>query len=420
MSITILICQAGKWARSLFVVGGTQAFVQLLGFVVGLAVLRSLTPEQYGLYGLAYSALGASIVLSDGGIAAAMLSIGARDWQNPERIKVVYQEALRLRIRQSILGLAIALLLLLSFLVKQKTDVINSLAITLCTIPIFYASLSGQLLGTILSLRQQIGQIQSVQVLVAAARLLFFMAILAFAPYAWCALLLTALTQWGANLRLRRIANDVLEQNCPPDPEVGKAYKALIRRTLPGAFYYAFSGQINILLLSFFGTTEALAQVFAVGRIAMIVNIVQAVFDILIVPRFARLEISTLAVTRFVQVQILLAAATAVLLGGTRLFPNAIEWLGGSNYSGLQAEFSVAILGASLSLWAAICGKLLQARGWVLRPEIWIPTDLLVRIVVAANVDLSSAMGILLINVYPSAALLFSRWVYAFMRFRRD
>src|SRR6266481_1146877 len=92
----LLVGEVGRlrrWAAVFIEFSLVQGVVQLVGVATGIVLVRFLTTEDYGLYTIANSVLGALVVLADGGIGTATLGIGGRVWQDPARLGGVINTA---------------------------------------------------------------------------------------------------------------------------------------------------------------------------------------------------------------------------------------------------------------------------------------------------------------------------------------
>src|SRR5258708_9273201 len=65
-----------RWAATFIEFSLVQGAVQLVGVATGIVVVRLLSTEDYGLYTIANSVLGALVVLADSGIGTATAGIG--------------------------------------------------------------------------------------------------------------------------------------------------------------------------------------------------------------------------------------------------------------------------------------------------------------------------------------------------------
>jgi hypothetical protein len=142
-------------------------------------------------------------------------------------------------------------------------------------------------------------------------------------PFAWLTSLGAGLAQTWATWRVARMAGGLADLHAPPDCEVSRQMSRLVARAAPSAVYYALAGQITVWLIAFFGTTRSVAQVGALGRLAMVYTVATAAFTVMIVPRFARAQFAAGRTVTAVywRAQLALLAPLAVIAVLVALFP---------------------------------------------------------------------------------------------------
>src|SRR4029077_4687323 len=79
-----------------------QAVVQILGFLSGILVIRSLTQQEYAYFTIANTMQGTLNLLADIGIRAGVVSIGGRVWQDRRRFGELINTGLQLRKQLSV------------------------------------------------------------------------------------------------------------------------------------------------------------------------------------------------------------------------------------------------------------------------------------------------------------------------------
>ena len=94
-----------RWARILFAYAGIQVVVQLVGFLSGILVVRSLSRADYAVYTVALSSLVILFTLSDLGIGNALLALGGKVWNDNLRLGQLIRTAFQLRLAYFSLGL---------------------------------------------------------------------------------------------------------------------------------------------------------------------------------------------------------------------------------------------------------------------------------------------------------------------------
>lgn len=409
-----------QWGKLVSITGSAQFFIQAIGLVSGIIVIRLLPTQQYGLYTLANTMLGTMMVLADGGISTTVMAQGGKVWQNRVKLGAVIATGIELRRKFAIASLLVATPVLFYLLMHNNAGWLASLLISAALMPAFFAALSGNLLSIAPSLHQAVVPLQKLQVSVSVGRLGMILLTLFIFPWASIAILCASLPQVLANLHLRRVANLYADSNQPADPVVRANILTGVRRILPGSIYYCLSGQITIWLISLFGTTASLAQAGALGRLTMVLGLFTAVFVSLVVPRFARLEGNQkLLLKRFVQLQFgLIPIFTAIVLI-VSIFPGELLWILGRNYAGLHQELLLSVAGGCMSVFAGLLFTLATSRNWTIHPAIVIPITIAALITGILIFDISSLAGILRLNLWVSFTEVLIYMLYCFFRIHK-
>ncbi len=389
-----------EWGKLISITGTAQVTVQAIGLFSGILIIRLLPTAEYALYTLANTMLGTMTILTDGGIALGVMSQGGKVWQNKNKLGSVVATGLDLRKKFAIVSLLIATPVLFYLLFHHGASWIMSALIVLSLIPAFFTTLSGTLLEIPLKLRQDIAPLQKIQVGASIARLLLLTLTIFIFPWAYIAVLAFGLPQVWANYKLRKTAARYADSHSKPDPVVRKEILGLVKKVLPGSIYFCLSGQVTIWLISVFGSTSALAQVGALGRLSMMLGIFSVLFSTLITPRYARLPgEKNLLFIRYLQVQAGVIGLSIVIVGLVYVFPTQILWILGKDYAHLTNEITLNIIGSCLTLICGIAFNIAASRGWALNPLITIPISVITIIVGVLVIDISTIKGILQLNI---------------------
>jgi len=392
-----------EWGKLVTLVGSAQVIVQGLGFISGILILRRLPTNEYALYTLANTILGAMTVLADGGIAIGVMSQGGKVWQEKKLLGAVISTGLVLRRKFAIGSLIVAMPILIVLLRRHDATWLMTGLIILSIIPAFTMALSGELLEIAPKLNQDIPPLQKISVAFNVQRLALLTLTLFIFPWAFVAVLAAGIPQFWVNLRLRKVTARYADREQKPDPVVQKVILSQVKRLLPGSIYFCLSGQITIWLISIFGTTKAVAQVGALGRLSMMLTVVSILFGTLVYPRFARLpKISKVVLGKYVQILIGLFALCGAIVGLVALFPSQVLWILGKSYSDLQSEIVLSVTGSCLALIAGIVYSLYANRGWAMNPIFIIPFNIGVIVLGALILDISTLRGIFTFNIFVS------------------
>jgi hypothetical protein len=181
----------------------------------------------------------------------------------------------------------------------------------------------------------------------------------------------------------------------------------LVTRAAPNAIYYALSGQITVWLIAFLGTTAAVAQVGALGRLAMIYNVVTAAFTVMVVPRFARARftVESAALSVYWQTQLAVLVPLSLIVLAVVAFPTAALMLLGHQYAGLTAEVVLAAVGGAVGTLAGIAYALAAARGVITAPWLVVPAAVLAQTALILSLPLRTVSGVLWLGIFSNLVL---------------
>ena len=389
------------WGKLLIVTGSAQVLVQAIGLISGILVIRLLPTQEYALYTLSNTMLGTMVLLADGGISAGVMAQGGKVWQDKEKLGIILATGLDLRKKFAIGSLLIAIPILFYLLLHHGATWLVSVLLVVSLIPSFITALSGTLLEIAPKLHQDIPSLQKNQVIANVGRLALLTLSLFSFPWASVAILSSGLPQIWANNKLRKMSSSYADWSQQSDPLYRKEILLFVKRILPGSIYYCLAGQITIWLISIFGSTVAVAQVGALGRLSMMLGIFSVLFSTLIAPRFARLPSNVrLLLNRYIQIEVGLIAISCFIIAFVWLFPTQVLWLLGNKYSNLSSEVVLSIVNSCLGLITGASFAICTSRGWVLHPAISIPITIGAISLGIVLFNISTLKGILTLNIF--------------------
>lgn len=405
--------RAVEWGKLISITGSAQIAIQALSLLSGIFVIRLLPTKEYALYTLANTMLGTITIIADGGIATGVMTLGGKVWQSEEKLGAVIATGLDLRKRFAAVVLLFAVPILLYLLYHHSQNWLFSGFIVASLIPAFFSALSGTLLEIAPRLHQDIKSLQKIEVGASLGRLLLMVATLFFFPFASIAILSAGLPQILANRQLRKISSAYASWSQPPVAAIQKEILPVVKRVLPGSLYFCVSGQITIWLISFYGSTESVAQIGALGRLTMILNVFSTICYTLIIPRFARLpENKKLVISRFMQVQLLIFGVSAIIISAITIFPTQILQLLGKNYSNLTSEIILMTTSGCIGMAGGITYSMSVARGKILPPILNIGGSIISQIILLYFLDLSKVLNIIVFSVATSTISYFMTLIY--------
>lgn len=390
-----------EWLKIISLAGSAQLIVQATSFVSGILIIRMLPTQEYALYTIANAVLGTMAVLNDGGVTTGAMYEGAKVWQDKRRLGSVLNTALLLRRKFAIISLVIVVPILFYMLREHDASWTISILISLALIPAFFATVSGSLLEIVPKLRQEIGPLQRLQVQNNLGRLILLCISLFTMPWAYIAILASGIPQMWMNVKLRLFDSRYADFGAKTDEKTQASILAIVVRVMPASIYYCLSGQITIWLSSVYGSTSTIAHLGALGRIAMLFNLLTVLFGTLIMPRFARLPLKkSVLLRRFLQVMLLLSLLCVFMLCGAWVLSSEILWVLGPQYSDLREEVVWSVLASCIGMLAGCAFNLYSNRGWTINPFLLIGLSLCTIVLGVWWIDISTIRGMINLQIF--------------------
>lgn len=395
------------WGKLVTITGSAQIIIQAIGLISGILIIRLLSTSEYAVYTLANMMLGTITLLSDGGISSGVMAQGGQVWTDKQMLGGVLASGLNLRRKVGLITILIALPILFYLLIHNGQSILMSFLVISSLVPALLAALSDSLLEIIPKLHQDVKAIQKNQLSVTVIRFMITVISLYVFPFAFISIFAAGVARIYGNLKLRKIVYSYAQKDATSNKTVEIAILKVVKRVLPGSLYYSFSSQMTTWLISIIGHTESVAQIGALGRLSMVLNIFVMIFGTLVVPRFARLpKDSNLLFKRYSQIKLSAICLFAIVILFTSIFSHNILWILGKGYYNLEYELILNMVGSCIGILSGISFSLYSSRGWAIKPIVLIPLDLSVVIIGLFLFNVTTVRGVLTYNIFTSIGLL--------------
>lgn len=418
-SSTPLIRRALHRARVVGNFALVQAIVQIIGFMSGILIVRTLEQREYAYFTIANTMQGTINLLADIGISVGLVSIGGRIWQDRHRFGELINTALSLRKKLGALVAAAVTPLMYFMLVKNGASIpYTALLIVVVLIGLAF-QLSIGVLGVVPRLRADIGRIQMIDITGAVGRLLALGGLLFVFLNAGIAVAVASAVSLLQYAMLRHYAAGVIDLDAPENPEDRHSMIRLIKHLAANSVFYCFQGQITIFLISFFARrATSVAEVGALGRLAMIFSVLTNLLTNVFVPAFARCQNKRKLHLLYAAIVGGVTAFSLSIIFGASIFPDEFLFVLGSKYAHLHRELLLMVAGAVLSALTGTFWALNASKAWVSGAWLYIPLTLGTQIVLIPYTDFSSVTGVLLFNLFSAIPNLLLNIVMSYRGFR--
>lgn len=396
---------AARWSLRVFESFTYQSGIKLLSAIAGLLIVRMLPKPEYALFAIAFQMQGACNSLADLGIGMGVSSIGGRVHESRRKMGELLTTALQLRKLFAGVALSICLPITIWMLMRNGADLLTTFLLCLSVANLVVPQLSYATLRIVPWLHGQYRPLQRIELAAAAVRLgLIF--VLAFVYLdAVTASLIGGIAIWSRIAGVRRLAYDKAERDAPVNEEYRRELIRLSAHQLPNAIYYCFQGQIALLILTWFGNTEGIADVAALARLAVLLQVVRSAINGVLSPQFARAQSRTRVRALFAAITAFTALAFVPLLAISVVTPKLLLWLLGSAYGDLAGVCVIAVLAGCIREFGMVIATLNRSKAWIgLSPKLFIPVTVVAQIAGAMMLDLQNVQGVLWFQLVTTAA----------------
>ena len=395
-----------------------QGVVQILSFLSGILIIRSLSQQEYAYFTIANTMQGTLNLLADIGISAGVISIGGRVWQDQRRFGQLINTGLQLRKKLALAASVFVVPVLYVLLARNGAHFAYRLLLTGLVLAGLLPQLANGILTVIPRLRSDVGRIQVIDFTAAVLRLLGLIALLWFLNAAVAIAVATAAfaVQY---LMLRGYAASVVDLHAAADEQDRQVITRFIRKLAPNALFYSVQGQITVFLISVFAQqASSVAEVGALGRLAMIFAVLSNLITNVFIPAFARCHEAGKLHLLYLGVIGGVSAFGALVIGAAALFPEQFLFVLGNRYAHLQDELLLMVSGAVLASIAGAMWGLNSAKGWISGSWMYIPATLVTQIALIPFVDFAQVSSVLFFNLISAIPSVLLNLVLSYRGFR--
>jgi O-antigen/teichoic acid export membrane protein len=385
-----------------------QLTTRALAAISGLLLVRALPVSEYGYYTLFLAAFGFICTVSDLGVTES-LSYFRRRAAGRNRpwtpyIAVIFKFRRTVFIAGFIAGAAY--LFHVSLQLGKGPSVAIS-AVVVAGLSAWFA-INSSIVTYALKLQQRFRAAYAVEVCSEACKVLVVCAVWfagltsAFAGMASVAI--GAMVAAGIGARL--LGHSLAESGKTGRRSAHRRKRILLGQVapvLPGTIHFALQGPLVAWLAAHYASVLSLAEVGALGRLAVIIGLVAGFTSTVFMPRLISVGSESLFRRRYLQWWLVMLVYGAAMMLAVAAFPQALLWLLGGSYRGLEDELMIAAATAVVGTWGAYSWHVNRARGWTRYQPLRVPVMMLGQVVMFVLLDLSTTYGILLFSLWSIA-----------------
>jgi Polysaccharide biosynthesis protein len=220
-------------------------------------------------------------------------------------------------------------------------------------------------------------------------------------------------------LLLREYVHGVIDLRASENAEDRLAMIGFIKNQAANAVFFCLQGQITIFLISFFAReATAVAEVGALGRLAMIFAVIGQLLTNIFVPAFARCQERQRLRLQYVAIVGGVAAFSALVVIGAAFFPDQFLFVLGSKYAHLERELLLMVAGAVITMLTGTLWVLNASKAWIAGSWLYIPLTLATQVALIPSTNFASVSDVLIFNVIAAVPNLLLNAVLSYRGFR--
>jgi len=396
-----------------------QVVVQLVGFASGILLIRGLEQTEYAYFTIANTMQGTINVLADMGVSIGLMSIGGRVWQDRHRFGQLITTANGFRRRLGAAAVVLGAPVLYWMLARNGAPPFYAIVLIAAILVGLMAQFSIGVLNVVPRLRSDVARIQIIDFTGAIVRFVVLLgSVLVFLNAGVAALIgsLVCLLQYWM---LRNYAAGVIDLNAPPNTDDRKAMIGFVKNQAPNAIFFCVQGQITIFLISFFATrATAVAEVGALGRLAVIFTVLGQLLMNLFVPAFARCQDPRRLRLLYLGIVGGVVAFCAAVIAAAAFFPNQFLFVLGNKYAHLQRELLLMVAGTVLTMLAGTLWVLNASKAWIKGSWLYIPLTVMTQIALIPYLDFSNVSQVLIFNLISTVPSVLQNVTLSYFGFR--
>ena len=385
-----------------------QGLAQLFSLSIGLLLLRWLDIDNYAQFSVAFAFQTTLSLLTDLGFSGTIVALVGPRGNDPDVIGGYIRSGWHLRNVMLLCMTPIAAIVYAGIARQHHWDFRSSVLLFLSIVASIYFSSMVSYFGAPLLIRGHLSHFYRHQLAGAIFRLgacaiLYIAGGLCAWTTSWINALGFLLIGW-LNMRESRPFARLPEHSIP---DVTRQMVRYVLPNMPSLIFFALQGQISLFLISFFGHTQSIAEVGALGRLGQIFLLLGGFNGAVIEPFMARLP-KERVLRNFLLIMAVAACVSGILCSIGFFEPNLLLLLLGPRYDGLQRETGWLVLASCMGYLMSVAWIMSSARRWIYWTTSFVTITLVftTQIIFVAFFRVNSTMQVIYFAVATSAAYL--------------
>lgn len=386
-----------------------QVIFQILGFLTSLLIIRHSTKEVYGTYQIILSIQMLIAAMSASGMMAGYQKIGSRNWDDDRSLSSLYFTATSIRSRIFLVAMVVGASYGFYAFLKENTLQATAFYLLISAV-LAYPSVHLPFLQYLFLLKKRIVEHQKTSVYDRLAKFLLILPVIFLFSWDLSVTLLTICTIIPSYLALAfayRSLQGIRTTNRIFDGDKSRVMLDYVKKNWHNSVFYAFKGQISIIILATFGTIGQVASLGALTRFSLVLAMLATVFNSTLGMEVAKERDKVKAQRAYwTYVGVAIGFGIAAIFVAN-LIPHWLLLILGPEYGGLDKELILVLINGFLGVLVSITHNMNTARGWIhYSPILEIPLTVVALVAAVLLFDLTTLMGVIKMGTLSVVSLL--------------
>lgn len=398
------------WIKTLSKFISIQLIVQALNLGSGILIIRTLSKQEYAYFTLANAMQATMNTLADSGIGSALSAIGGRVWQDPYRFGQLINTAMYLRRYLAVIATLVVTPILFWILLQNGASIGYTLLLISAILIELYFYLNIGVLIVVPRLYSKIDKLQQLSLLSSGSRFLFLIGGSLIFLNALVGAFSSTVASGLENLMLWFSVKDTIDVKSEINKEDKIEILKIVKTQALNTIFYCIQGQVTIWLITVFGNTANIAEVGALGRLAVIFSLITSIMTNIVLPSFSRTQSYEILIRKYKQIIFSYVFLSLIILLLSMFFPKQLLLILGKNYSSLEKELFFFAMAAVTNAITSILWSINASKGWTEEAWLFIPTIIITQIILLLFLDVSNIIGISIfstLSVIPASCINF-------------
>lgn len=383
------------WVRESSRFFSLQLLVTALNFFIGFLILRYLSKFDYATYTAAVAILAVFTTVTEVGINPAMNAIAGVHHDNPLEMGALVNTAIAFRTRIALLlALPVIAYAFWQFWLLGVNWPLAGLVIAIVAVG-GVVQLQISILRVPILFAQRVIPLQWIELKSAVVKVMLGLAVLLLYPGVITFTAVMSLVYIYTWRLMSAGSADLYDRTAPVRKVYRKKIALLFRRNFVNTLYWAFQGQILILLCALFASTDNVAEIGAMGKLTAIFMLLTHFVNSYFIPALAKLEAPVEILRKAGMIILFYAGATVPILAAAFFFPDLLLLVLGAKYANLTDLLPLFVSISVMTLIQGATYNLCASRGWVRHFYVYTPIVIVAQLLLLYFLDLSNLREIL-------------------------